>query len=194
MPLTRPMPSSVNMVCFHVLWWQGLKMEVLMSGWRAWSGSSAVHLTRGFLLCKLLGVPRDFRRCVCICKSMSSAVGVWSIQTVIHWYPLIPCILICPLLLYPTFTLTHRHTHLSPLTLLFCYFMTDSPSVKKTGDILYLHNDIIRNTFWARVWGKKQGSIQTGDLLLAPLPPGICHRHQMENWKKKLNWVVFILV
>ncbi len=63
--------------------------------------------------------------CVCVCVKqvcMCLTVGVWSIQTVIHWYLLILCILICPHFFYFFFFIPHTqaHTFLFFHSALFC--------------------------------------------------------------------------
>lgn len=107
MPLTRSMPSSLNMVCFHVLWLQVWR-------WKCWcqvgSGSSAVHLTWGFLLCEQLGVTL-IGVCVCVFASLyvfgCGCVKYPNCESLVSVDPLY---LDMPTLFVSYVTLTHRHT------------------------------------------------------------------------------------
>ena len=106
MPLTRSMPSSLNMVCFHVLW----------------SGDGSADVRFGFICGSLhFRLPpvraawRDSCRCVCVCVHACKSVCV-GVRGCVK-YPncdspvsVDPPYLDMPTLFVSHITLTHRST------------------------------------------------------------------------------------
>ena len=109
MPLTRSMPSSLNMVCFHVLWSRVWR-------WKCWCQTEPVGFICGSFNLRLPPVRaawRDSRWCVHVCVFVSLYVfgcGCVKYQNCDSLVSVDPLYLDMPTLFVSYTTLTHGHT------------------------------------------------------------------------------------
>ena len=126
MPLTRSMPSSLNMVCFHVLWSGDVRFGFIC-------GSLHFRLPPEQAAC------RDSRRCVCVCVCVCLRVrmclGLWVCKvsklwftgicwSSVSWYAHSLCIL------HNTHTQEHTFSPFTPL--FYAFFFSPFSSCKSS--------------------------------------------------------------